>query len=59
MPHKPGMLHRVAETLAQGAIDIHHLYATATREQERCLVVFNTENNERAMVLLNALKAAT
>lgn len=53
-PHKPGMLRRMTETLAQGDIDIHHLYATATMTQERSLVVFATTNNDRAMVLLNA-----
>ena len=29
LPHKPGMLHRISETLAQAQIDIRHLYATA------------------------------
>ncbi len=54
-PHKPGMLRRITEKLAQGNIDIHHLYATATVAQDQCLVVFGTANNDRAMVLLNAL----
>lgn len=58
MPHKPGMLHRLTETLAQGDIDIHHLYAAATGSQDRCLVVFATANNDRAMVLLNASASA-
>lgn len=53
-PHKPGMLHRVTEKLAQADIDIHHLYATASTLQEHCLLVFATANNDRAMVLLNA-----
>lgn len=53
-PHKPGMLRRITDKLAQGHIDIHHLYATATMTQERSLVVFATANNDRAMVLLNA-----
>ncbi len=57
MPHKPGMLHRVAETLAQEELDIHHLYATATTSQEQCLVVLSTANNDRAMVLLNTFPA--
>lgn len=52
--HKPGMLHRVTTKLAQGDIDIHHLYATASTTQERCLVVFASANNDRAQVLLNA-----
>ena len=53
-PHKPGMLHRITEKLAQAQIDIHHLYATATSSQAQCMVVFSTANNDRAMVLLNA-----
>ena len=57
MPHRPGMLHRVAETLAQEGIDIHHLYATATSSQEQCLVVLSTANNDRAIVLLNKFPA--
>jgi hypothetical protein len=57
-PHKPGMLHRITERLAQDDIDIHHLYATATIAQEKCLLVFATANNDRAMVLLNAAATA-
>ncbi|MGH9374393.1 MAG: hypothetical protein ACRD15_22985 [Vicinamibacterales bacterium] len=57
-PHKPGMLHRITEKLARGAIDIHHLYATASQAQEQCLVVCATANNDRAMVLLNASPSA-
>ncbi|MDA1184915.1 MAG: hypothetical protein O2930_09755 [Acidobacteria bacterium] len=56
MPHKPGMLHRIAEALAREEIDIHHLYATATSSQERCLVVLSTANNDRAIVLLNTTR---
>jgi hypothetical protein len=52
-PHKPGMLHHVTERLARGEVDIHHLYATATVSQDKCLMVFATANNDRAMVLLN------
>jgi hypothetical protein len=54
VPHKPGMLHRIAETLAREEIDIHHLYATAGSVQDQCVVVLATANNDRAMVLLNA-----
>lgn len=53
-PHKPGMLHRMTEKLAQEGIDLHHLYATASASQAQCLVVFASANNDRAMVLLNA-----
>lgn len=57
-PHKPGMLHRITERLAEGEIDIHHLYATGAISQDQCLVVFATANNDRAMVLLNAIPGA-
>ena len=56
--HKPGMLHRMTEKLAQADIDIHHLYATAGASQTQCLLVFATANNDRAMVLLNASAGA-
>jgi hypothetical protein len=54
VPHKPGMLRQITDKLAQEEIDIHHLYATTVSEQERCLVVFATANNDRAIVRLNA-----
>lgn len=54
VPHKPGMLHRISETLLQDRIDIHHLYATAAEKDGHSLVVFGTANNDRAMVLLNS-----
>ena len=57
-PHKPRMLHRITEKLAEAEIDIHHLYATASTSQAQCLLVFATANNDRAMVLLNALAGA-
>jgi len=57
-PHKPGMLHRMTEKLAQADIDIHHVYATASASQTQCLLVFATANNDRAMVLLNASAGA-
>lgn len=57
--HKPGLLHRITDRLAQEEIDIHHLYATAPTSQDRCLVVFATANNDRAMVLLNPVPGTT
>jgi hypothetical protein len=53
VPHKPGMLRHVTERLARGSIDVHHLYATTTKEQGESLVVLATANNDRATVLLN------
>jgi len=54
LPHKPGMLRRITDRLAEGGIDIHHLYATASAGQQESLVVFASANNDRALVLLNA-----
>jgi len=59
MPHKPGMLRRITDTLVEDEIDIHHLYASATATQDRCLVVLATANNDRAIVRLNAAARAS
>jgi hypothetical protein len=58
VPHKPGMLHHVTGKLAEGGIDIHHLYASASIAQDRATIVFASANNDRAMVLLNASREA-
>jgi len=52
--HKPGMLRGLTEKLAAEGIDLHHLYATAQPGHDRCLVVFASSNNDRAIVVLNA-----
>ncbi len=54
LPHKPGMLRRITDHLVADEIDIHHLYATSVPDQDRCLVVLATANNDRAIVRLNA-----
>lgn len=53
-PHKPGLLKHLTEKLSQAGIDIHHLYASATEAQDRCLIVFASANNDHAIVVLNA-----
>lgn len=55
LPHKPGMLRRVAEALTTENIDIQHAYATAMGEQERCLLVFHTSNDQHALTRLKDL----
>lgn len=52
-PHKAGILRHVTETLAKEGITLAHLYASATIDQDVCLVVVDTSDNERAFVLLN------
>ncbi len=53
VPHKPGMLRTLAEKLAMDSIDILHLYVTGTPHVSRCLVILNTNQNDRAVVVLN------
>ena len=53
LPHKPGMLKHLAETLSAAQIDIHHLYASADVNAPKCLLVFSSSDNDRAMVEIN------
>jgi hypothetical protein len=52
-PHKPGMLRKVTEKLAQAGIDLRYLYASALESQEQCLIVFGSTDNGKAMALLD------
>jgi hypothetical protein len=51
--HKPGILRHITDTLARESIDLSHLFASATMDQDMCLVVLNSSDNERAITLLN------
>jgi hypothetical protein len=51
--HKPGILRHITDTLFRKNIDLSHLFASATIDQEVCLVVLNSSDNERAIILLN------
>ena len=51
--HKPGILRHMTDALAKENIDLSHIFASATIEQDECLVVLNSSDNERAIVLLN------
>ena len=55
LPHKPGMLKRVAEVLATEEIDIHYLYASAREQDDKCLLIVHTENDDHALPRLNQL----
>jgi len=57
LPHKSGMLRRVAEVLAGENIDIHHVYATALDNQEKCLVGLHTASDEHAIPKLRNMRA--
>lgn len=51
--HKPGILRHLTDVLSKENIDLSHLFASATIDQDVCLVVLNSSDNERAIVLLN------
>ena len=53
VPHKPGMLKHLTEILKNAQIDIHHLYASAASDQAKCVVVFSSSDNQKAVVALN------
>ena len=53
LPHKPGLISGVCGKLADGGINIKYLYMTAPISQDRCVMILDTEDNERAMVILD------
>ncbi len=53
LKHSPGMLSSLCEKIGSGGLNIRYLYASAPVSNETCLVVLSTEDNERALVLLN------
>lgn len=53
MHHSPGMLSSLCDKIGRGGINIHYLYASAPISDEICLAVLATDNDERALVLLN------
>jgi hypothetical protein len=55
VPHKSGMLRRVTEALAAENIDVHHVYAAALDNQEKCLLVLHTASDEHAIPKLQSL----
>jgi len=55
--HKPGMLKRVTEVMAGEKIDVHHAYATASEDQEKCLLVLHSANDEHVLPKLHQLVA--
>lgn len=54
LPHRPGMLKEVTKTLAQEGLDIRHIYAAATREQDRCLLILHSSNDPEALARLES-----
>jgi hypothetical protein len=56
LPHRPGMLKTVTKTLAQAGIDIRNVYAAATLDQDKCLLVFHSSNDEEALAKLKEME---
>lgn len=52
LPHHPGMLRRVLGALEEVGVDVHHLYAAATANQESCLIALATADNVSALLAL-------
>jgi hypothetical protein len=59
LPHRPGMLKQVTKMLAQEGIDIWHVYAAADREQDQCLLVLHSSNDEVALARLVEIQAGS
>ena len=53
LKHSPGMLSSLYETMGHGGLNIQYLYASSPVSNDTCLTVLSTDNNERALVLLN------
>ncbi len=51
--HSPGMLSSICQRIGDGGINIKYLYASAPVSDETCLCILSTDNNARAIVLLN------
>lgn len=51
--HSPGMLGSVCERIGHSDINIKYLYTGAPASTETCLIILNTDDNDRALVLLN------
>jgi hypothetical protein len=51
--HKPGILRHLTDVLSKENIDLSHLFASATINQDLCLVVLNSSDNDHAITVLN------
>jgi hypothetical protein len=53
LQHTPGMLGSLCTTIGNGGVNIRYLYASAPVSEETCLVILATDNDAKALVLLN------
>ena len=52
LAHKPGLLQQITGKLALDNFELFYLYGTAA-DVDKCLVVFSSTNNDRAVIVLN------
>ena len=55
LPHKPGILKHISDSLTREDIDIYHIYATALDRNDSCLLVLHTADDEHAIPTLNRM----
>ena len=51
--HRPGMLSSICQKIGLEDIGIRYLYVSAPINEERCLVILATDDDDRALVALN------
>lgn len=51
--HKPGMISRLCQKIGSAEINIQYLYVSAPINEAKCLLILSTDNNDRALVVLN------
>jgi len=56
VPNKAGMTKRISGELNKHKINIGYLYATALKDQDRCLVVASTSDIDKTIDVLSKLK---
>lgn len=59
LPHRPGTLKQVTKALAQEGIDLRHVYAAADREQDKCLLVFHSSNDQSALAKVKEIQVGS
>lgn len=53
LANRPGLLRHITERLVSENLDLAYLYGSATTGADKCLVIFASNNNDRAVVVLN------
>ena len=51
--HKPGMLSSMCQKIGTAGINIRYLYVSAPINEDKCLLILSTDDNDRALVVLN------